>query len=108
MVLSPVLDDLRDYASGRGKLSLLPFAVGVSKGVYGAGLYLWEPPNADVAPVALIWIPASTYAVQPFNFDDLLPLRTVAQDMSLFLDETRKRTETLNLNINLEFPAIPS
>ena len=108
IVFSSALDDVRNYALGRKtKLKFLPFALGVSKGRYGTGLYLPESTARVNAPVALIWIPASIYAVQLFKFDDLLPLRTVAESMELIVDETGKRTENLTLNINLEFPATP-
>jgi hypothetical protein len=107
IVLNSELDALRDYARGRGKLKFLPFAVGVSKGVYGAGMWLPESTERSYAPVALIWIPASVYAIQLFDFDDLRPLQTVAESMGLVFDDTGKRTENTGLNINLEFVPTP-
>jgi hypothetical protein len=104
MVFCSALDDLRDYALGRGKLKFLPFALGVSKGRYGVGLYLWKPPNATTPPVALIWIPGSTYAVQLFDFNNLLPLRTVSKAMGLVLGDSGRRTDELTFNITLDFP----
>jgi hypothetical protein len=108
IVLNPELDAVRNYALGRGKLKFLPFAVGVSKGVYGAELFLPDAVNHhSYAPVALIWIPASVYAIQLFDFDDLQPLRTVAQSKGLVFDENGKRSENAALNLNLEFPVTP-
>jgi hypothetical protein len=106
IIFTPELEAVRAYAHGRGKLKYLPFTVGVSQGRYGAALFAPDSIGRS-APVALIWIPASVYAIQVSDFDDLRPLRTVAETMGLVLDDTGNRTTNWRLNLKLDFPSYP-